>query len=91
MVMGMDKRLCVICAWRQHCQKRFSVTYSGVMNIHCPDFTRDYTIKDVDADAKVVEQQLEKWRKEGLTAQRPCLTVSREPGVAKSPESWPRT
>jgi len=45
--MGMEKRLCVICAWRQHCQKRFSVTYDGLLNIHCPDFTRDYTIKDV--------------------------------------------
>jgi len=82
--MGMDKRLCVICAWRQHCQKRFSVAYTGVINIHCPDFTRDYTIKDLEEDARTVERQLEKWRRESLAPPRPCLTVSREPGAGGS-------
>jgi len=80
----MDKRLCVICAWRQHCQKRFSVAYTGVINIHCPDFTRDYTIKDLEEDARTVERQLEKWRRESLAPPRPCLTVSREPGAGGS-------
>jgi len=82
--MGMEKRLCVICAWRQHCQKRFSVTYDGLLNIHCPDFTRDYTIKDVDADQKALDMQLEKWRKEGKAKFRPCITVSREAGAGGS-------
>ena len=82
--MGMEKRLCVICAWRQHCQKRFTVTYDGLLNIHCPDFTRDYMIKDSEADQKALEMQLEKWRKEGRVTYRPCITVSREAGAGGS-------
>ncbi len=82
--MTTERRLCVICAWREHCQKRFSVTYNGSLNIHCPDFTRDYTIRDLEADKQVVEAVLEKWRKEGLAGPRPCITVSREPGAGGS-------
>jgi cytidylate kinase len=82
--MGMEKRLCVICAWRQHCQKRFTVTYDGLLNIHCPDFTRDYTIKDVEADQKLLETQLNKWRKEVKGKAKPCITVSREAGAGGS-------
>ena len=82
--MGMEKRLCVICAWRQHCQKRFTVSYDGLLNIHCPDFTRDYTIKDQEADQKALEMQLEKWRKEGNAQYRPCIAVSRESGAGGS-------
>ena len=82
--MGIERRLCVICAWRQHCQKRFSVTHDGLLNIHCPDFTRDYTIKDSEADRKALEMQLAKWRKEGKTKYRPCITVSREAGSGTS-------
>jgi len=82
--MGMERRLCVICAWRQHCQKRFTVSYDGLLNIHCPDFTRDYTIKDVEADQKALEAQLERWRREGRAKFRPCITVSREAGAGGS-------
>jgi cytidylate kinase len=82
--MGMEKRLCIICAWRQHCQKRFTVTYDGLLNIHCPDFTRDYTIKDSAADQKALDMQLEKWRKEKKVTYRPCITVSREAGAGGS-------
>ena len=82
--MGLEKRLCIICAWRQHCQKRFAVTHNGGMNIHCPDFTRDYTIKDVEADKEIVEQQLERWRQEKTAKAKPCITVSREPGAGGS-------
>ena len=82
--MGIERRLCVICAWRQHCQKRFSVTHDGLLNIHCPDFTRDYTIKDSEADRKALEVQLAKWRKEGKVKYRPCITVSREAGCGTS-------
>lgn len=82
--MGGERRLCVICAWRQHCQKRFSVSYDGLLNIHCPDFTRDYTIKDSEADRKALEMQIEKWRREGKGKYRPCITVSRESGAGGS-------
>lgn len=82
--MGIEKRLCIICAWRQHCQKRFSVASDGTLNIHCPDFTRDYTIKDVEPDKELVEQQLERWRQEGTAKAKPCITVSRDPGAGGS-------
>lgn len=32
--------LCLICAWREHCSKKFSFTGG-----HCVDFTRDITVK----------------------------------------------
>ena len=38
------KQHCVVCAWRENCAKKFRVTDGGA---HCPDFTRDVTIKDV--------------------------------------------
>ncbi|MCX7634269.1 MAG: cytidylate kinase-like family protein [Syntrophales bacterium] len=82
--MSLEKKLCVICAWREHCQKRFTVTYDGLLNIHCPDFTRDYTIKDVDADKKLVDAQLKKWRKDEPRRGGPCITISREPGAGGS-------
>jgi len=82
--MGMEKRLCIICAWREHCQKRFSVSYNGAANIHCPDFTRDYTIKDSEVDYSIVDQQLEKWRQKGVIKPRPTITVSRDPGAGGS-------
>jgi hypothetical protein len=48
--MGTEKKYCSICAWRGNCQKRFSVTTDSVGNVHCPDFTRDLSIKDEDID-----------------------------------------
>lgn len=82
--MSLNKRLCVICAWREHCQKRFSVAYEGLVTVYCPDFTRDYTIKDLEEDRKLVDQQLEKWRREARRGPRPCITISREPGAGGS-------
>ncbi len=39
--MPHDSRLlCVVCAWRETCQKRFSMT----PEMHCADFTRDVTL-----------------------------------------------
>ncbi len=41
--MSVDERkLCVICAWRENCQKKFKI--EG--NVHCPDFVKDLTIKE---------------------------------------------
>lgn len=48
--------ICVICAWRATCQKKFSV--SG-KNIHCPDFVRDISLK------KEAEKTGKKEEKEG--------------------------
>lgn len=41
----MQKQNCIICAWRANCAKRFSISDSGA---HCPDFSRDVTIKNQD-------------------------------------------
>lgn len=38
----MDRMYCAICAWRRDCKKKFS---SGD-SFHCPDFTKDLTIRD---------------------------------------------
>ena len=35
--------ICVICAWRADCQKKFSI--SG-KDINCPDFSKDLSISD---------------------------------------------
>ncbi len=37
----MDRTLCAICAWRGDCNKKF-MQGNGV---HCPDYTRDLTIR----------------------------------------------
>ncbi len=48
--MGTEKRYCSICAWRENCQKRFSVATDSFGMVICPDFTRDLSIKDKDID-----------------------------------------
>jgi len=41
----MSRQSCAVCAWRETCAKRFSVTDGGA---RCPDFSRDVSIKDPD-------------------------------------------
>ncbi len=54
----MDKTICVICAWRATCQKKFSI--SG-RDMKCSDFVRDVSIKEekefeeTDTDRKTPE------------------------------------
>ena len=36
-------KLCGICAWRGICQKKFSLSQDA---LHCPDYSKDVTIKD---------------------------------------------
>lgn len=48
--MGTDKKYCSICAWRADCQKKFTVSLDSLGNVHCPDYSRDFTIKDKDID-----------------------------------------
>jgi|YelNatPaOPRAMG01_1025707.scaffolds.fasta_scaffold563308_2 hypothetical protein len=48
--MRQEASLCVICAWRRDCQKRF-LRKEGV-GLRCPDFSRDITIKDAKEDAE---------------------------------------
>ncbi len=55
--MGMEKKYCVICAWRANCQKRFSVGTDASGNVHCPDYSRDLSIKDQDIEEAVKKDQ----------------------------------
>ena len=53
--MTAERKYCSICAWRKDCQKRFSVSTDLSGNVHCPDFTRDVSIKDDEIDVKEKE------------------------------------
>ncbi|MBF0607347.1 MAG: hypothetical protein SFH39_07670 [Candidatus Magnetobacterium sp. LHC-1] len=41
--MAETQSICAICAWREHCKKKFTV--SGQM-LRCNEFSKDITIKD---------------------------------------------
>ncbi len=41
--MGSKQEICILCAWRENCQKKFSL--SG-RDMRCPDFAEDITIKN---------------------------------------------
>jgi cytidylate kinase len=103
MIMAQEKQICGICAWRKDCQKRFKLTTDAFLGTQCPDYTRDLSIKDVPPEiedektaiSRMVEEQLEKWRKvlreninRGLAKEKfkggPIITVSREPGSGGS-------
>ncbi len=73
--MGTDKKLCAICAWRKDCQKRFVTASETFLNVHCPDYTKDVTLRDVSAPDdhapvrgskewmdQLVSEQLARWR-----------------------------
>jgi hypothetical protein len=49
--MGSEKKYCSICAWRENCQKRFSVVTDASGSVRCQDYSRDLAIKDRDIDA----------------------------------------
>jgi cytidylate kinase len=102
--MAVEMHICGICAWRRECQKKFKISTDGFIGSHCPDYTRDLSIKaaasDESEDEKIimdrmVQQQVDKWRKlfdramrQGLKIENfkggPILTVSREPGAGGS-------
>jgi len=55
--MTEDKRkLCLNCAWRGNCAKRFSM--EGCATLHCPDYTEDVTLRKVNVEqgAPAVEE-----------------------------------
>ncbi len=48
--MLSNKDICVVCAWRVDCKKKFSVSGKG---IKCPDFVRDLSLpKEEDEEEK---------------------------------------
>jgi hypothetical protein len=44
----MSRQSCAVCAWRENCNKRFSVSDGGA---RCPDFSRDISIKQAPEDS----------------------------------------
>jgi hypothetical protein len=56
--LAKNKNICMICAWRQTCIKRFSIAQDS--KLRCPDFTRDVTIKEEEEEEK--NQSTEKER-----------------------------
>ncbi|MGA2525452.1 MAG: cytidylate kinase-like family protein [Smithellaceae bacterium] len=70
--MMVKKHICGICAWRRECQKRFKLSTDAFLGSHCPDYTRDLSIKASPANEledekaiidRMVAQQVDKWRK----------------------------
>ena len=49
----MEKNICVICAWRANCQKKFSV--SG-KDLRCPDFVRDVSMPERKEEIKEIKE-----------------------------------
>ena len=44
--MVNERTLCVVCAWRKDCQKKFLRTESS---LRCADYSRDMSIKDMSS------------------------------------------
>ena len=68
----VKKHICGICAWRRECQKRFKLSTDAFLGSHCPDYTRDLSIKAAASSEqedervimdRMVAQQVDKWRK----------------------------
>jgi hypothetical protein len=55
--MDDSRTLCVVCAWRQTCNKKFLM--DGATTTKCPDFTRDVTLRAPEP-AQVPEEAPEK-------------------------------
>lgn len=41
--MKAGKEICVLCAWRENCNKKFSISWRDV---RCPAFVKDLSIKE---------------------------------------------
>jgi cytidylate kinase len=70
--MAVEMHICGICAWRRECQKKYKLSSDGFIGSHCPDYTRDMSIKTAASEEsedekiimdKMVQRQVDKWRK----------------------------
>ena len=48
--MNDEPALCILCAWRQDCKKKY--LQKKDVSFRCPDFTKDVLIKKDKADAE---------------------------------------
>lgn len=76
--------VCGLCAWRRECQKRFKLDKDSFVGSHCPDYTRDLSIKTKDADEgedqkvimdRMVQSQVDRWRKLFAKASQQSLKI----------------
>jgi hypothetical protein len=57
--METGKTPCVVCAWRQTCNKKFSM--DGTTTLRCLDFTRDLTLpKPEDEPPGAADERVDK-------------------------------
>ncbi len=80
MSTGSDKRICVICAWRENCTKRYRVKTNALFDVNCPDYTRDIKLRDKDVD-KLVEDQVMRWQRDKKEKPGHVITLSSETGA----------
>jgi hypothetical protein len=53
--MGDEQTICVVCAWRQTCNKKFSM--DGATTTRCPDYTRDVTLREAPPEQEEEEKK----------------------------------
>lgn len=75
---------CFLCAWREKCQKRFSISTDFSLYVNCPDYSRDVTIRERDFEEQKVKFQLERWRHATRKPSPYTITISRETGAGGS-------
>jgi hypothetical protein len=53
--MEGERTICVMCAWRQTCNKKFSM--DGATTTKCPEYTRDVTLKPASSEPEDVPEK----------------------------------
>ena len=82
--MPSSASACFLCAWREKCQKRFSISTDFSLYVNCPDYSRDVTIRERDYEEQKVKFQLERWRHATRKPSPYIITISRETGAGGS-------
>ncbi|MBI5571081.1 MAG: hypothetical protein HY914_14145 [Desulfomonile tiedjei] len=59
--MDAERTVCVTCAWRQTCNKKFSM--DGATTTRCVEYTRDLALKEQKADEGARDQPSDETRK----------------------------
>jgi len=61
--MDAEKTVCVTCAWRQTCNKKFSM--DGATTTRCVEYTRDLTLRERKEEEGEGDEPSDRTRKEG--------------------------
>jgi cytidylate kinase len=60
------------------------VSVDSRFNVHCPDYTRDVRIMDSEIEEKIIEYQVDRWRRSGKSGRDFIVTISRQAGAGGS-------